>query len=743
MSLHKKNSLVKSHLIVLGFWFFVLFVIIHGLNFKKLANSMSYSLLVLVGGAICGILIWFILNSARRNFLLEESGAHKVRKANSTLGPLPKGRAPKRGKVNEVRLMTRFKGWSQYQAKHPAHAKAFRAVLAVMEAQPKLPASPVPGGHGDASLIDHSFNVVDTMLEMAPKWVYQGHKNKKGDVSFPLLDSTKVEFRFDKDDPLPILAALAHDIGKITCYQLNSDGTVTEVKKHHDVEGARLLRCIPEVMDLPWEDQMALLIACEYYHHIGSLPYSTWINDRARALIELLIAADIATGQREGGIIIGEYENADIIVQNNKNALSDNKIQQPSQALADPQETSDADATAHQSTINSAPQATPAPAPAVAPATSAGADTENDLQAQVYDLAYTILLQPGRVNGGNTRERIAWKHGQWLYINDFKLRSAVASKTNDKSYEVSKRGQMHEFTLTLMEVLSQRGQLLQEFEGKTYSAKRAIFNTRSSITNKKTKSTDMIETSFVIVAKAKAFPGLENAADCKNAPQVTGCAWGESAAINKKQTAKATEEKENSLHNTHETQSVAAIVYEASEQPATKAEDSQKEEGIEDDDLPLLPPLQSWEQEPQPSGEGDHGSAENGKAGTAVAMASDIDDSDLPFAFGPEDAKVTTQGQEQTDEGQQGALEATAAPSAELPEPEPEIPDQTMGILREIVQTVSAPYSIKKVSGEDYYFFEEDILLEIYPGLDLSNPALVRKEGGKSGVRYIGLKVEK
>ena len=692
MSLHKKNSLIKSHLIVLGFWFFVLFIGIHGLNLRILANTISYSLLVLIGGSICGILLWFMFSSARSNFLVESGGKHSLRSANSTLGPLPQGRPPARGKVSDTKIATRYRGWTDYQRQHPQHAQAFKAILAVMEAVPKLPASPVKGGHGDASLIEHSFNVVDTMLEMAPKWVYRGHKNKKGEISFPLLDNTKAEFRFDKDDPLPILAAFAHDIGKIACYRLNEDGSVTEVKKNHDVEGAKLLRTIPEVMNLPWADQMALLISCEYYHHIGSLPYSTWIDDRARALIELLIAADIATGQREGGLIIGEYEDADIIVQAAQSAAS-----QPPAPKQD-----DTSTTAAVSAVALPPAALTTPA--IAPDLS---DEDEEL-GFVYDLAYSVLLEPGRINGGNATERIGWKHGQWLYISDFKLRSAVARKTGDPSYTDSgHRGRMHSFTLSLMAELARRGHLLQEFEGKKYSEKRAIFTTRSVITDKRTKETKNIDQPFVIVAKVRAFPGLENAADCKSEPKIFACSWGDTASIDKKGKSSNPSKEENS-ENSH-------------------AE---------------LPPQQTWEQ-PKHNPLQEENPNINSNTHEVVSEASQsfeqsqISDDDLPFP-------IVAAGEDSLSSASEKDIDIETKESKEQQEKSNFSMETQMavGLLLEIVESKSMPFKSMEFDNIQYYLFEKEMLLEEYPGLNFEDDIFIEKTGGKSGVVYIGMKKE-
>lgn len=513
MALQKKNDLLRSHLAVLIFWFIVLFLFARGFDLRLLASSASYAMLLMGGGLIIGVVIWVTIDLLRRDSVLARNSAHSVRGASVSIGDPPSPKEPKRGKVSASMLASRLPWWNEYSKKYPKHAEAFLAVFAVMHETPRLPASPVPGGHGGATLIDHSLNVVKTMMEMAPKWSYRGHRNKRGEISFPLLDNTRTEFRFAPGDPIVPLAAFSHDIGKTACYKMNHDGSVREVRKNHDIEGAKLMRTLPEVMALPWKDRMALLTACEYYHHIGSLPYSTWIDDRARALIELLIAADIATGQREGGVMANEYQDADLVTPQ----------MQAEAAASAPSAEED-----YGSELLVAGEDLPVSSgnePAPIRVTASGGDAHGT----ALDLAYSALLEPGRVNGTNAANRVAWKHGEWLYISDAKLRAAIAKMTGDTDYNMlPHRGNMHAFTLELMAQLAAAGNLLQEHDGQKFSEKRALFTTKSAVPGK-----TPVENKFILVANVRAFPGLENAADCKAAPQIVGCSWGKTAAINK------------------------------------------------------------------------------------------------------------------------------------------------------------------------------------------------------------------
>lgn len=501
MGLQKKNDVLRSHLIVALFWFVVIFIYTFGFDLRSLSESLAYSMLVILAGIAVGVSLWVAVDMTRVGGILSRYGEHAHRGLKSTLGEIPLPKQPTRAKADDAMLSRRFPWWKSYADSYPEHAAAFRAVLAVMLANPKLPASPVPGGHGGATLIEHSFNVVDTLLEMAPKWSYKGHRNKKGEIVFPLLDTTRVEHRFPPNDPILALAAFAHDVGKVACYQMNPDGSVTEIRKNHDIEGAKLLRTLPEVMALPWKEQVALLSACEFYHHLGALPQSTWINDRARSLVELLIAADVLTGQREGGVIVNDYEDSDGA-----------DIQLP-QAKVEP----DADDEAEVEKMTGEDE-------------SAVPDASLPVEhGSALDVTYSVLLEPGRVNGSLSAQRIAWKYGEWLYINDGRLRDAVSARVGDNDYTRQPyRGNMSPFTLDLLAQLAERGALLQELNGRKYSPKRAIYNTTSAVQGKAP-----VETRFVIVAKVSAFPGLENAQDCKAAPVVVGCTWGDAAAINK------------------------------------------------------------------------------------------------------------------------------------------------------------------------------------------------------------------
>lgn len=481
MSIQKENDILKAHTVVLVFWFFVLFVLTGSVSLAVLAKNISLAVAVLVMGLTVGVAAWLFVHLFLLTGLREKLGEHWLRGAKCSMGDIPTPLAPKSKTEKANADLNATPWWQGYEKSYPQYAAALKAVMAVMAANPKTPASPVQGGHGGATLIQHSLNVVKTIRVMAHGWRYEGHRNREGKISFGLIDGTKKNHRFNPADPILPLAAFCHDVGKVLCF----NGKVTDTFRvnRHDVEGVRLLRAIPAIMELPFSDRTALLIAVEFHHHIGELPRPAWLNDRMRSLLELLIAADIATGKNEGrngGVVRDENDDEGVVYA-------------------------------------------PPPPPLSQSTDTARSEMSDRLPIMV--LAKSVLLAPGAINGGNVSTRIAWKYGGWLYINDYRLREAVAAHTQDSGYAaLPHRGNMHPFTLELMSSLAKQGHLMMEHDGRVFSPKRAIFNTVSTVKNK-----EPVENKFIIVASVAAFPGAENVDDCKSQPVVVGCSWGDRA----------------------------------------------------------------------------------------------------------------------------------------------------------------------------------------------------------------------
>lgn len=292
-----KNPLLSSFVIVTAFWYGVLAIPSRALLHEIPVYALKGVWIALVGlfWGVLAYAVWLAVVRANKQHALKSGDSR--RGLSISLGDFPRGAPPPdRVPCNEPFLPVQLSTWfTAYQAAHSVHAELIRAVMEVYQTRALLPASPVPGGHGGATLMQHSLNALATILGMASSWRYDGHKNKKGLIVFPLIDGT---YRFDATDPLIPLAGLAHDIGKITCYRQREDGLVEEVKPKHDTEGGKLLITLAAFWALPKGDRDTLNLALSFYHHINSLPL--WADDRTRALTELLITADIRTGMAEG-----------------------------------------------------------------------------------------------------------------------------------------------------------------------------------------------------------------------------------------------------------------------------------------------------------------------------------------------------------------------------------------------------------------------------------------------------------
>lgn len=111
-------------------------------------------------------------------------------------------------------------------------------------------------GHG-VSLLDHTLHVIDQVAADNPA------------------------------DPLILLAAAAHDMGKITTFKKNAAGEWYRAKMH-DRESARLLALLPGYWDLQPTRRRALTMAVKYDHAPGKRPA---INPEVDQLASELMAA--------------------------------------------------------------------------------------------------------------------------------------------------------------------------------------------------------------------------------------------------------------------------------------------------------------------------------------------------------------------------------------------------------------------------------------------------------------------
>ncbi|MCX7173802.1 MAG: HD domain-containing protein [Proteobacteria bacterium] len=519
MNSNNTNPLLRSWLTIFAVWYVALWLY-NGAPFSAFATSVGISLTIAGVGIAVGVLVNTIITAWTHGndaWILNGETRHG---ATVTLGRLPV--APRqhfrrwwqwRRPAKPIAKI--FPWFKAYAKRHPPYAAAFKAAFRLMEEVPNLPASPVKGGHGGVTLLQHSASVIEVMAELVPTWRYTGHRNRKGEVTFPLIDTQREYHAFAPDDPLLPLTALAHDIGKLACYKLQVDGSVVELFDSHAIHGAKILRGIPVLRELPFADWTALLVAVEYYHEIQSLPRASWIDDRTRSLTELLINADNEAGRREGR-------------QGDTEAVDPDATNPPLPYFA-PHEVKDPDTPEVLDAVLPTPigaRNAPAKTPSVAaprpsptqnkqpprqePRKPAAPQLVDDDTPTAFQLADMLLCAPNRVNGTDSPLRVAYKFDGWLYINESRMRNALADMTEDASFRKIEPGaEFHSFTVELMAELHAKRMLLDQSE--TFSCGAAMY--------KRLEATTQVDTK-VIVVKEDAFPWTAQIPNCVKKPAV-------------------------------------------------------------------------------------------------------------------------------------------------------------------------------------------------------------------------------
>ncbi len=396
--------------------------------------------------------------------------------------------------------------FADFATKHPQYARAMQAVYEVMLADLKLPAS-TNGKHGNLTLVEHSINVVRSMMKIAPGWRYEGLRNKHGAIIRPLSDPTMQFHAFAPDDPVLPLAAFAHDIGKMECYT-HKRGVWEEVLPNHGEHGAHMLRLMPEIDALPMHDRDALLLVVEFYHHESDMPLARWVGDRAYSLCGLLYTADCDASVKEGdtgekAVVVAEY------LQARQGEGADPKASDPPVA-DDPSDTTSAGQPLAKGQVG---------AIATDPIDEQDASWVSDDGLNASDVLESILSMPGSINGKSTEARIGFKFGEWVYIIEPAMRSKAAAMLGDESIDrLASIRQMHPFTRALMARLSRAGLLMDTFNGLRYSYERALFNA--------TFSSDGGQRP-VLVVNAKINHAMVSLPDAKYAPKLVGPMWGD------------------------------------------------------------------------------------------------------------------------------------------------------------------------------------------------------------------------
>lgn len=328
--MNAKNQIIRATFFVFCFWWLVCTLYELGGsprlffdNWPYVGYTVSRWALGSVSGLIVGVwCIWFSRTLAINKLYMGKHG-NRRNGVRSTLGDVPMpSSALKRIDSSSKRLpinSQQVNDWlAASQKQFPLHVAFFWAIWDTYSAHAQYPASHRKGGHGNRRLWEHCLAVADTALTDAAGYVFDGVFLKaRGKPKFKIIDLKNKEYRFDAQDPLIPILALAHDIGKLEAYVLAEDGTVItkeggsaltpqdDNRISHDSLGARILARFPEYWALPARDRTAINLVIAHYHHPSQFPVDRnglSLDDRLTALMEFLILVDKKTGMAESNI---------------------------------------------------------------------------------------------------------------------------------------------------------------------------------------------------------------------------------------------------------------------------------------------------------------------------------------------------------------------------------------------------------------------------------------------------------
>lgn len=394
--------------------------------------------------------------------------------------------------------------WPKYAQMHPTFAAVIDQAYDVMEARPGLPAG--VDKHQGVKLVEHSINVMETLLTIAPTWKFDGVKNTKGKIIAPLLSGDGQPHTFGDGSPFtnPILpvAAFAHDIGKVKCLVMEGKKAKAMLPGHGE-KGAAILRSMPTVIALKMEDRDALLMAVKYYHHLSDMPLATWITDGMRSLTALLYLADCQSAFNKGRGRPEDDEAASIYAAEKAPPVPAGTP--APEAVAETEEM-DIDAAPTTAGPETAPEVGAEATPAVEE------DYVLDSGATPLDVLVDLIESPDAVNSKSKPRRLGWKHGEWTFIQLDSLTRAAAKLADDKGILLD--GAKGRFIQTLLRQLGAKGWL---YVGEGRNPEGSIWNVISSRTE---ASSDTANSYDAIVIRSEASVRLAATADCPASPRI-------------------------------------------------------------------------------------------------------------------------------------------------------------------------------------------------------------------------------
>ncbi len=266
---------------------------------------------------------------------------------------------------------------SSFAKENTPAARLFWSVFHILKAA-DLPASPRPGEHGNASLLEHSLRV-----SAALAWVWRDDARIALEQSQARVTGLPTEVgRPMRTEPYPleiaILAGICHDIGKIACFRRDKEGVITVVGLH-DMVGSRILGLLPALWELRDEQgnpdtflQHLLTQSIRYYHHPAAFPLSGFKRE--------LLTPDPAIKQ-----LMGDIHRADLIAGG-----LEGRAEEVAQDYMEEDELE-----------------------------------EQSLDAQIWDAFLFLLEDESRINSPSPARRLAYKKGPILYLIEPKIRERI------------------------------------------------------------------------------------------------------------------------------------------------------------------------------------------------------------------------------------------------------------------------------------------------------------------------------
>jgi len=461
-----RNPIIRSVLAVFGFWWSVAFI----LGIYHQGTPDEYFFLETSAKALAVAVIAFLLTFAvqfglrwiKLGYLLETS----TRGADCTIGILPGHVRWPRGK----RVVVNAQRWplvAAWMSSAPKEYKvACQAILDTINGKPDLPASPVTGGHGGVTLLQHTLNVMETGLAMMEKWTLDRRPND------PLYGSGIPS----QDRHVAVLVLAGHDAGKMESF-IMENGIVVERTRSHDREGARILATIDETWGIPEDDRKVLIAAVAYEHHPQDLPVRA--GDTARLILEFLVDADAAASRKE--------ESKRVL-----HGITDSSTEQ-TKALRVKE-----------------------------------FDQEED--DAVWTWFMDFLAKPGTINGRSKEFRVAFKATDGkIFINDVSIRRTMANELyRDPTLAEVKLGDGR-FLITenLLRILDAKGVLLKEWNGMRFTYKNALFKTVAA--DKNDKVMGEWSAAFVVDLRDLAPAGIRDMAPAPYPPRIVQPLWSQRA----------------------------------------------------------------------------------------------------------------------------------------------------------------------------------------------------------------------